>query len=541
MLLIPRFPIPGSTGTSTQHAAEVRRQWLARLQSGLARRLRSVWRQYAEGSRQPLAAGAAAWLAGHTGETGLSECGGESAGSPGLTTACAATLWSYGQRDLARKWMQWAISRQLACGALSDSRGTHPSLLDTAQACTAMLSLGWPELEAPLGRACRYLYSRISSQGAVAAPVDSAALDAWLVPTLRLVGLPPLLAAAEHFGEPAWKQAVWRAVAWCRRTQDFCRWSSPSHWFAWQVQALLELGLTEETGRALELPAAICRRGGATPAWPTVRWISSSGLAHLALLWYRLGERERGDRALACLHRYQRRDGGFAGSWGRGACYFPSRQTVWTARHVLEASLLQVQAAFDANSPTFESRIDPGDGRAQALRQALHGLPAGARVADIGCGKGRFLRCLAGWFPQYRWTGVDASSAMLAHLPSGVQREQGNLLNLPCRDGAFDAVFAVESLEHCLVPEQAARELCRVTRPGGRVVVIDKHRAWQPLSEHDPWEQWFQPEEVCRWLAAACQNVEARSIAHGPHDRPTGLFLCWTATRQHAASQRKAA
>ena len=88
-----------------------------------------------------------------------------------------------------------------------------------------------------------------------------------------------------------------------------------------------------------------------------------------------------------------------------------------------------------------------------------------------------------------------------------------------------------ESLEHSLLPQQAVRELVRIVKPGGRVVIIDKNQQRQPLSIHDPWEQWFSPDAVQTWLRADCEQIEVRSIRHGTNAQPTGLFLCWTARR----------
>jgi malonyl-CoA O-methyltransferase len=405
----------------------------------------------------------------------------------------------------------------------------------------ALLAVDSPGLEATIGRACGYLHARIGAQGAVVPEIGGGSLDLWAAPALRLVCLPALFQAAERFGQPAWKQSVWRAVAWCRRTMDLTRWNAPSHLFAQQLSAMLDLGMVDETRRAMQLPAAVQRRDGSVPAWSNEAWVSSAGLAQFAVLWYRLGDRDRPDRAVACLRRQQHADGGFAGSWGRGARFHAARQTAATALHALEAARWQVQACFAAEQSQIEETIDPRDGRVQAVRRLIADLPPGARVADVGCGKGRFLRHLTKWFPHIRFTGIDASPQLLRYLPAGVEAVPGNLHDLPCGAGTFDAAFAVESLEHALLPRHAASELCRIVRPGGQVIVIDKQRSHQPLSQHEPWERWFAADELSNWLSPFCDGVDVAATAHAHHQRPTGLFLCWSATRRQAAGVRYAA
>ena len=46
---------------------------------------------------------------------------------------------------------------------------------------------------------------------------------------------------------------------------------------------------------------------------------------------------------------------------------------------------------------------------------------------------------------------------------------------LPFENESFDAAYATESLEHAVDIERAVAEICRVVKPGGRIVIIDKN------------------------------------------------------------------
>ena len=262
----------------------------------------------------------------------------------------------------------------------------------------------------------------------------------------------------------------------------------------------------------------------------------SARLARLAVRLYRRGNRHRADSVMQSLGRKQNPSGGFPGDWGRRADEIGRREDTWTAKYYLDAAQLQVRAAFDADWSELPEEIDRADGRMQAVDRWFRPLAADAQVADVGCGTGRFLRHLRIRFPAARLTGIDPSGAMLARVPEGVVTRQGSLLDLGAADGAFDGTFdgafAVESLEHSLVPERAVAEMCRIVRPGGRVLIIDKHRAKQPFSDYQPWERWFLPGELARWLARYCDHVGVMPISHDEGIPGKDLFLAASGIRR---------
>jgi malonyl-CoA O-methyltransferase len=226
------------------------------------------------------------------------------------------------------------------------------------------------------------------------------------------------------------------------------------------------------------------------------------------------------------LLRRQSADGGFHGREpARGT--WPGAGSVGAVVEFLGAALTQVRTAFASDGTDVLDRLDPLDGRLAALTSRMATLPAGSIVADVGCGRGRYLNSLATAFPDYRYLGIDPSASFLASLAGRVASLTGGLLGLPLQDGSVGAAFAVESIEHSLWPERAVSELCRVVRPGGRVLIIDKDRRRQRLSQHQPWEIWLDRRETAEWLARACHSVEVHEVSHGPSGEFGGLFLLW--------------
>lgn len=112
-------------------------------------------------------------------------------------------------------------------------------------------------------------------------------------------------------------------------------------------------------------------------------------------------------------------------------------------------------------------------GRRRILARLLAGrrLPPGARVLDVGCGTGANAPVLRG---ADRFTiGIDASPIPMALVDrTHDARLRADAAHLPFGDASFDLVVALDVLEHLDDDRAAVRELRRVLRPGGTLVVF---------------------------------------------------------------------
>jgi ubiquinone/menaquinone biosynthesis C-methylase UbiE len=121
------------------------------------------------------------------------------------------------------------------------------------------------------------------------------------------------------------------------------------------------------------------------------------------------------------------------------------------------------------------------------------GLPAGARVLDVGTGPGALPLLVARERPDLQIDAIDVAPEMIAQArradPAGaVTFEVADVARLPWPDATFDLVVSTISQHHWEDPAAGVAEVRRVLRPGGPAWIYDfrwalgrAQRAAEPL------------------------------------------------------------
>jgi ubiquinone/menaquinone biosynthesis C-methylase UbiE len=206
----------------------------------------------------------------------------------------------------------------------------------------------------------------------------------------------------------------------------------------------------------------------------------------------------------------------------------PEGNRVKTATPLGEIRAFFNDAARDEEH--FPATIDPRIYHVKVVLEHLGDL-RGKRVADLGCGKGRFARLVQERESTAKVYALDLAEAMLAHVPAGIHRVAATLTALPFATASCEGAYATESLEHAVDIETAVAEMCRIVKPGGRIVIIDKNaEAWGRLKTPE-WERWFGRKQMEKLLKRDCRKVSSRPISYWEDVAPDGLFLAWLAEK----------
>ena len=155
-------------------------------------------------------------------------------------------------------------------------------------------------------------------------------------------------------------------------------------------------------------------------------------------------------------------------------------------------------------------------------RALLALLPSEWRVADFGCGTGDAAEMLAPYVREMVL--IDQSEPMLKAARECL-REHENVRYLRARaqstgleDGSVDAATCLLVLHHLEEPGEVVREMARVVRPGGKVLLVDTVEHDRSIYRHTMGHVHlgFSPERVSGFLREA--GLERPSVLILPSD-----------------------
>ena len=169
-------------------------------------------------------------------------------------------------------------------------------------------------------------------------------------------------------------------------------------------------------------------------------------------------------------------------------------------------------------------------------------LPHHTRIVDVGCGEGIALEKLVKMHPGRQVIGVDLEAENIEICKKfGLTAVYSDVNSLALPSSSFDFCIMIDILEHLKTPLDAVREIYRILRPGGRlVIVIPNDRNFflsrmalgmvkEAYYEAGHEKQW-KPREVVRLLTDAGFEIARRKSVP---------FLFWQTSLHHIVTADK--
>lgn len=463
-------------------------------------------------------------------------------GYPEVTGYYIPTLIRWGYRELAIDYAKWLISIQHDDGSWYDTFAQMPYVFDTAQILKGLLAAYsiWPDenVKNAIIKGAMWLAGNIQHDGRFKAADESI----WKMPKayselIHLYCLSPIREVGIQFSKPELLKMVDLSIDYYKQNhmEEILHFDLLSHFYAYVMEALVDLGELELAKIAMNNIANFQTEDGAVPGYNDVHWVCSTGLFQLALTWFRVGDIERGIKAFSYACRLQNESGGWYGSYpsaeDESNDYFAASEISWAVKYFLDALYYKNKAEFDISAPKFMTSIDKDDERYKIVLQNVKEvclLGGDIKILDIGCGKGRYLKNLIDDLPDSQCYGVDISKNVIAEKTNqNIVWEEGSLTHIPFRDNNFAMAYTCEALEHAVDIKSAIREMARVVRPDGRIVIVDKNIAALGTLEICEWEQWFDENELAAIMSEFCSEVNIVHDVNYEGYFKEGLFSVW--------------
>ena len=142
-------------------------------------------------------------------------------------------------------------------------------------------------------------------------------------------------------------------------------------------------------------------------------------------------------------------------------------------------------------------------------------------VVELGFGQGANLLYLARCHPDARFFGVDIQKLKVKDIPQNVTTYQQDYSSLSqFEDNSVDVMYAFETIVHNSDKEKIYREVCRVLKPGGVIVVFD----YALKKKFDNYDRTIQTVIALLSKCGASAMIESLEVLNG-HYINSGLTI----------------
>jgi len=261
---------------------------------------------------------------------------------PEVTGYMISTLYDAGENVLAEQYARYLSDTQRPNGSfVGPDRREY--VFDSGQALRGLVRAYQHDKKygTPALKAAEFIASHIEEDGRIQSPNEKT----WIgIPEhIHVFALPPLVQAGTIFGKSEYLDKAERSMAFYKKSSDILDDHYLTHFVAYTIDGFVDMGESEFIYPLVKNVFSRQKRNGSIPAYPNVRWTCSTGLAQLAIIAHKLHMYQEAEKAIDHLCKLQNPSGGFYGSYGLGAKYFPKEEISWANKFFLDAIHLRAQ------------------------------------------------------------------------------------------------------------------------------------------------------------------------------------------------------
>lgn len=274
---------------------------------------------------------------------------------PEVTGYYIPSLLRWGLEDKARTFAKYLCDIQREDGAWCESRMEVPYVFDSAQILKGLIAIRdiMPEVDENIIKGCEWILSNMHEDGRLSTPNS----DIWGTDTsfcselIHIYCLEPINQAGIIFDRPEWCDNAGKILDYYKANykEKIENFSLLSHFYAYVMEGLYDMGDIDMCRECMERLEQYIKPNGGLNGLNDVRWVCSTGIFQVALVWYKLGELEKGNKLFDYACSIQNPSGGWYGSYpanvwdrlfARGRqkpYYFEDDEISWAVKYFLDA------------------------------------------------------------------------------------------------------------------------------------------------------------------------------------------------------------
>ena len=280
---------------------------------------------------------------------------------PEVTGYYIPSLLEWGDEKRASAFANYLCSIQKEDGSWYDAYNQEPYVFDSAQIIKGLLAIRkiLPEVDTHILKGINWILTNVQEDGRLTTPSK----DAWgnnddfCSELIHLYCLTPIRDAGKIFDRCDYVIASKKILEYYKKNEydKIMNFSLLSHFYAYVMEGLFDMGEEEMCRIAMENTEKHYNRKGGIPGLNNVPWVCSTGLFQMALVWYKLGEKKKGDGLFDYACSFQNKSGGWYGSYPPSMnyyrfhkkaiqpYYFPNAEISWANKYFLDALALKNQ------------------------------------------------------------------------------------------------------------------------------------------------------------------------------------------------------
>lgn len=240
---------------------------------------------------------------------------------PEVTGYYIPSLINAGELELAVSFAKYLCSIQKEDGSWYDSLGDFPFIFDSGQILKGLVSIRniLPEVDENIIKGVNWILSNMNSEGRLIQPNDSIWGDDKSIcnELIHIYALSPILDAAKQLNKPEWEKKVNMILDYYTNNyrEMIVNYSMFSHFYAYVIEGLIDCGRESLAREAMKNFNKYVNSNGSVRAFNNVRWICSTACFQFSIIWYKLGEKAKGDLTFDYTCSLQNESGGWYGSY----------------------------------------------------------------------------------------------------------------------------------------------------------------------------------------------------------------------------------